>query len=83
MSYKSILAFTALLPALASAQTYTASFTEYGSGDNNGSGNCNTVTYVPVSRRDRRDFSLFVVELRAAITHPQDIAQPYRRMNLV
>ena len=30
--------------AMASAQTYTASFTEYGSTDNNGSGNCNTAT---------------------------------------
>lgn len=26
------------------AQTYSASFTEYGSGDENGSGNCNTAT---------------------------------------
>lgn len=31
--------------ALASAATsYKASFTEYGSGDNNGSGNCNVAT---------------------------------------
>ncbi|MCJ1327190.1 hypothetical protein MMC10_003857 [Thelotrema lepadinum] len=30
--------------ALASAQTYTASFTEYGSGDSVGSPNCNTAT---------------------------------------
>ena len=28
----------------AQAQTYTASFTEYGSGDENGSGNCNVAT---------------------------------------
>ncbi|MCJ1480600.1 hypothetical protein MMC06_000755, partial [Schaereria dolodes] len=29
---------------LASAQTYSASFTEYGAGDTYGSGNCNTAT---------------------------------------
>ncbi|KAF2153626.1 glycoside hydrolase family 45 protein [Myriangium duriaei CBS 260.36] len=37
------LLFSFLLP-VATAQTYKASFTEYGSGDQNASGNCNTVT---------------------------------------
>lgn len=34
----------ASLPLVSLAQTYKASFTEYGSGDANGSGDCNTVT---------------------------------------
>lgn len=46
MAIKYIPILVALLPALTLAQTYTATFTEYGSGDGNGSGNCNTKTYV-------------------------------------
>lgn len=38
-----LLAATALSTSVA-AQTYTASFTEYGTGDDNGSPNCNTAT---------------------------------------
>lgn len=34
----------AALASVASAQTYKASFTEYGSGDQNNSGNCNVAT---------------------------------------
>lgn len=38
-------AFLAAITALgATAQSYKASFTEYGSGDSFGSGNCNTAT---------------------------------------
>lgn len=47
MAYKFILGLAALLPVLTSAQTYKATMTEYGSGDPNGSGNCNVKTYVP------------------------------------
>ncbi|KAK5133403.1 hypothetical protein LTR08_007742 [Meristemomyces frigidus] len=43
MLAKSLFA-TAVLALGASAQTYTASFTEYGSGDSFGSGNCNVAT---------------------------------------
>lgn len=44
ISYRSFIALVAFLPALALSQTYTASFTEYGTGDSFGSGNCNTAT---------------------------------------
>jgi len=44
MVYKSVLPIAALLPVLTSAQIYTASFTEYGTGDQNGCGNCNVAT---------------------------------------
>jgi len=44
MVYRFVLLFGALLPVLTSAETYSASFTEYGTGDQNGSGNCNVVT---------------------------------------
>jgi hypothetical protein len=36
--------FLAVSVSIAAAQTYKASFTEYGSGDSNGSPNCNTAT---------------------------------------
>jgi hypothetical protein len=42
MHYQTLLLAT--VASLASAQTYKASFTEYGSTDHNGSGNCNTKT---------------------------------------
>lgn len=42
--YTSSLFLAALAVAGASAQTYKASFTEYGSGDSFGSGNCNVDT---------------------------------------
>jgi len=42
-AYKSMLVFVTAA-ALASAQTYKATITEYGSGDINGSGNCNVNT---------------------------------------
>ena len=43
--YKSMLVW-ATASALVSATTYKATITEYGNGDNNGSGNCNVKTYV-------------------------------------
>ncbi|MCJ1440669.1 MAG: hypothetical protein MMC23_001155 [Stictis urceolatum] len=43
MHYSTLLPLLPLLP-LALAQTYKASFTEYGSGDSFGSPNCNTAT---------------------------------------
>ena len=42
MAYKYIFLLV-LLPILTCAQTYNATITVYGSGDSNGSGNCNTV----------------------------------------
>jgi len=44
MMYKFVFLFAALLPVLTSAQTYSASFTEYGTGDQNDSGSCNVAT---------------------------------------
>ena len=42
--FSSLTLFLVSLALGAQAQTYKASFTEYGSGDQNGSGNCNTAT---------------------------------------
>lgn len=41
--YSALLAVAAFAASI-QAQTYSASFTEYGSGDQNGSGNCNVAT---------------------------------------
>ena len=75
-AYKSMLVLAAAA-ALASAQTYKATITEYGSGDVNGSGNCNVKTYVcshstpdrlPILMPIPRTFTHTRIELRAVST---------------
>ena len=44
MLAQALLSTLAILSSASAATTYKASFTEYGSTDNNGSGNCNVAT---------------------------------------